>query len=191
MKHCLTLFIACLVCCSAICQQKALPNTDSTRKAVPAAHIPKKATLRSAILPGWGQAYNKKYWKIPLVYGALGTCVGVFFYNTKEYTAARNAYRYLSDADPLNDALVQQRFTFIPLESIRVYRNSVRRNVDYSVLAFLLCWGLNVVDATVDAHLLQFEVSPDLSMKVRPNFDPFTRSGALSLSLQLNNKSAR
>ncbi|MFZ9718752.1 MAG: DUF5683 domain-containing protein [Chitinophagaceae bacterium] len=191
MKHCLTLFIACLVCCSAICQQKPLSTTDSSRKAVPAAHVPKKATLRSAILPGWGQAYNKKYWKIPLVYGALGTCVGVFFYNTKEYTAARNAYRYLSDADPLNDALVQQRFTFIPLESIRVYRNSVRRNVDYSVLAFLLCWGLNVVDATVDAHLLQFEVSPDLSMKVRPNFDPLTRSGALSLSLQLNNKSAR
>ena len=194
MKHCMNILIACLFCCTAVAQQKdttTKSKTDSLRKADIVAHVPKKATLRSAILPGWGQAYNKKYWKIPIVYGALGACTGVFFFNKNEYVAARNAYRFLSDTDPQNDAQVEQRFTFIPLESIRTYRNSVRRNVDYSVLAFLLCWGLNVVDATVDAHLMQFEVSSDLSMQVRPGFDPISRSGGLSLSFHFGNKHAK
>lgn len=194
MKQCMNILIACLFCCTAMAQQKdstAKAKKDSARKAFIVEHVPKKASIRSAILPGWGQAYNKKYWKIPLVYGALGTCTGVFFYNKAEYVAARDAYRYLSDTDPLNDALVQPRFNFIPLESIRTYRNSLRRNVDYSVLAFLICWGLNVVDATVDAHLLQFEVGPDLSMQVRPGFDPISRSSGLSLSLHFGNKHAK
>jgi len=194
MKQCMNILIACLFCCTAMAQQKDTTvsiRKDSARKVVAVGHIPKKATIRSAILPGWGQAYNKKYWKIPLVYGALGACAGVFFYNKNEYVAARDAYRFLSDTDPLNDAQVQQRFTFIPLESIRTYRNSVRQNVDYSVLAFLICWGLNVVDATVDAHLMQFEVGPDLSMQVRPSFNPISRSSGLSLSFHFGNKHAK
>lgn len=154
-------------------------------------HDPRKATFRSAVLPGWGQAYNKKYWKIPLVYGALGTCAGFFFYNKNEYVAARDAYRYLSDNDTSNDNLVEERFKFIPLESIRVYRNSVRRNVDYSVLAFLICWGLNVVDATVDAHLLQFEVGPDLSLKITPGYDPMLKRGAVALSFNFGRNNSK
>ena len=178
---------------ASLAQQKdtAAGKTADTAAVKQRVHIPRKATIRSAILPGWGQAYNKKYWKIPLVYGALGTCTGFFFYNRTEYAAARDAYRYLADTDPANDNLVQERFKFIPLESIRVYRNSVRRNVDYSVLAFLICWGLNVVDATVDAHLLQFEVGPDLSMKVKPGFDPVSRTGAVSLSFNFGRNNAR
>src|ERR1700712_5138986 len=66
-------------------------------------HNPKAATLRSAILPGWGQAYNRKYWKIPIVYGALGTTAGIFFYNLKTYKLLRKAVVLRSDTSLGND----------------------------------------------------------------------------------------
>ncbi|HMO34311.1 MAG TPA: DUF5683 domain-containing protein [Lacibacter sp.] len=144
-------------------------------------HSPRKATIRSAILPGWGQVYNKKYWKVPIVYGALGTCVGFFFYNRTEYIAARDAYRYKVDNDPSNDFLIDPRFRPVDAEAIRRYRNDVRQNVDYSVLAFLVCWGLNVVDATVDGHLKSFEVGENLSMRIHPSYQPQTRQSSIGL----------
>jgi Family of unknown function (DUF5683) len=142
---------------------------------------PKTATLRSAIIPGWGQAYNKKYWKIPIVYGALGTTVGIFFYNLKNYNLLRQAVVLLSDTIRSNDDQVASKFKGFPLESIRTARNIYRQNIDYSVLFFLVFWGLNVVDATVDAHLKAFDVSPDITMKIRPGFNYMTNSAGISL----------
>ncbi len=138
------------------------------KKSTSFTHSPRTATIRSAILPGWGQYYNKKYWKIPLVYGAIGTCAGLFYFNLNEYQNARDAYRYKVDNDPSNDLLIKDKFKPVDPESIRRYRNEVRQNVDYSVLAFLVCWGLNVVDATVDGHLKSFEVSENLSLELIP-----------------------
>ena len=100
-------------------------------------HNPKVATLRSAVLPGWGQAYNKKYWKIPIIYGALGVTTGVFFYNLKTYKQARQAVIYRSDKDTSNDSLIVPELAGFSTESIRQYRNYVRQNIDYSVLFFL------------------------------------------------------
>lgn len=134
-------------------------------------HNPKIATLRSAILPGWGQAYNKKYWKIPIIYGALGTTAAIFAYNLKTYKALKQAYIYLSDTIPSNDVLIDPDFVALSPESIRIYRNSFRQNVDYSVLFFMLFWGLNIVDATVDAHLKSFDVSSDVTLKIKPFFN--------------------
>ncbi|MEO8764715.1 MAG: DUF5683 domain-containing protein [Ginsengibacter sp.] len=134
-------------------------------------HNPSKATIRSAILPGWGQAYNRKYWKIPIVYGALGTTAGIFFYNLKTYKLLRVAVRLRLDTIPGNDNQVDKQFLNLSTESIRSYRNEYRQNIDYSVLFFLVFWGLNVVDATVDAHLKAFDVSPDISMKIRPGLN--------------------
>lgn len=148
-------------------------------------HSPRTATIRSAILPGWGQYYNQKYWKIPLVYGAIGTCTGLFFFNLNEYQNARDAYRFKLDNDPANDVLIKDKFKPVDPESIRRYRNDVRRNVDYSVLAFLVCWGLNVVDATVDGHLKSFEVSENLSLQLKPPvINPMTAS--FSAGIQIN-----
>jgi hypothetical protein len=140
---------------------------------------PKIATIRSAILPGWGQAYNKKYWKIPIIYGALGTTAGVFFYNLKTYKILRQAIVYRSDTSTYN--LVDPQFINFSTESIRTYRNSFRQNIDYSVLFFLLFWGLNVVDATVDAHLKGFDVSPDISMKIKPGLNSNNNGPGISL----------
>src|SRR5574343_268682 len=146
---------------------------------------PRKATIRSAILPGWGQIYNKKYWKLPLVYGALGTTAGIFFYNVKTYNQLKDAYRYMVDTDPSNDMLIDPRFRNLSQNAVRSYRNSFRQNVDYSVLFFLLFWGLNVVDATVDAHLKAFDVSDNLSIRINPGYSPVAHTGGISVILQI------
>ena len=152
---------------------------------------PKVATFRSAVLPGWGQAYNKKYWKIPIIYGALGTTAFVFSYNLKTYKLLKQAIIYRSDTIASNDALVDKQFINLSTESIRSYRNSFRQSVDYSVLFFLLFWGLNVVDATVDAHLKSFDVSDDISLKIKPGYNPNSNTGALSMVFTFKDKRAK
>ncbi len=152
-------------------------------------HNPKIATIRSAILPGWGQAYNKKYWKIPIIYGALGTTAGVFFYNLKTYKLLRKAVIYRGDTSTYN--LVDPQFRNLSTESIRTYRNAFRQNIDYSVLFFLLFWGLNVVDATVDAHLQAFDVSPDISMKIRPGLNSNNNGPGISFVFFFKDKHSK
>ena len=152
---------------------------------------PKVATFRSAVIPGWGQAYNKKYWKIPLIYGALGTTAAVFVYNLKTYKKLKQAIVYRSDTIAANDALVDPDFINLSTESIRSYRNSFRQNVDYSVLFFVAFWALNVVDATVDAHLKAFDVSDDISFKIKPGYNPNTNTGGISLVFSFKDKQAK
>jgi hypothetical protein len=164
--------------------KKNILSLDTTTKK----HNPKIATFRSAVLPGWGQAYNKKYWKIPIIYGALGTTAVVFFYNLSTYKKLRQAIIYRSDTDTSNDRLVDPEFIHLSTESIRSYRNSFRQNVDYSVLVFLIFWALNVVDATVDAHLKSFDVSNDISLKIKPGFNYISNTAGLSLVLSFKYK---
>lgn len=152
---------------------------------------PKVATFRSAVLPGWGQAYNKKYWKIPIVYAALGTSAAIFFYNLNTYKKLRQAVIYRSDTIPSNDALIDPEFRDLSTEAIRTYRNSYRQNVDYSALAFIVIWGLNVVDATVDAHLKAFDVSGDLSLRIKPSYNPYLNTGGLTLVFSFKDKHAK
>ncbi len=160
-------------------------KADSTIKK----HSPRKATLRSLMIPGWGQYYNKKYWKIPIVYGALGVTAYTFAYNVKEYKLLRKAFIFRTDSLPANDALIDPRFKNLSNESIRSYRNSFRQNVDYSVLVFILFWGLNVVDAAVDGHLKAFDVSDDLSLRLSPGYSDLGKTTGLSLILKIKNNS--
>lgn len=154
------------------------------------AHSPRKAAIRSAIFPGWGQIYNKKYWKLPIVYGAMGTSAGVFFYNLGNYKDTRFAYkvRYNMRVNRTDSALFSKIKTNLqPLseESLRFYRNQFRRDIDFSALFFLLLWGLNVVDATVDAHLKSFDVSPDLSLQFKPGYSELARTNGLSIVFKI------
>ncbi len=150
---------------------KSTPKSILSADTVKNKHNPRKATFRSAVLPGWGQAYNKKYWKIPIVYGALGTTAAIYAFNLQTYKSPRQAYIYIRDNIPSNDALIESRFRSLSPESIRTYRNSFRQNVDYSVLFFIFFWGLNVVDATVDGHLKAFDVSSDITLKIKPRIN--------------------
>ena len=165
-------------------------SSDSIKKNPPDSlikkHDPRKATRRSAIIPGWGQAYNREYWKIPLVYGALSIPAGLFVYNNNWYKKTKYAYEAKYNAEYNNDttglAAIDPQLKGLTSISLQSYRNSFRRDRDYSILFFLLAWGLNVVDATVFGHLKDFDVSSDLSMNVKPNFNPTTRSTGLSLT---------
>jgi hypothetical protein len=167
---------------------------DSTRKknlpsdTIKNKHDPRKATFRSAVLPGWGQAYNKKYWKIPIVYGALGTTAAIYVFNLQTYKSLKQAYIYIKDDIPSNDALIESRFRNLSPESIRSYRNSFRQNVDYSVLFFFVFWGLNVVDATVDGHLKAFDVSSDITLKIKPRLNQNLAGISLVFSLKDSQK---
>ncbi len=119
---------------------------------------PAKAAFYSAILPGLGQAYNKKYWKIPIVYGALGVSLYFFSDNNTKYRRYRDAYKrrlagyHDDDFQYLDDTrlIAAQRF--------------YQRNRDLSMLITAAFYILNIVDANVDAHLIQFNVSDKLSL---------------------------
>ncbi len=142
---------------------------------------PAKAAFFSAIFPGLGQIYNGSYWKLPIVYGALGTSVYFYIENDKQYNRYRDAYkRRLAgyDDDEFqgrldNDALIDAQKHF-------------RRNKEISILVTAAFYILNIVDANVDAHLQQFNVSNDLSMKPKFNYDQFTGRTNYGLSFNLN-----
>jgi hypothetical protein len=152
-------------------------------------HSPRTAAIRSAILPGLGQIYNKKYWKLPIVYGALGTCAGVFVYNLQWYKRTRYAYTTLATNDVANFANVHPKLQFLinrnDASTLQYLRNQYRKDIDYSVLFFLLLWGLNVIDATVDAHLKSFDVTPDLSLQFKPGRSELAGTNGLSVVLKI------
>jgi hypothetical protein len=161
---------------------------DTSNKKAVKVFNPRLATIRSAMVPGWGQIYNKKYWKLPLVYGALGTTAGVFIYNVKNYKLLRLAYLYKSDTISSNDVLIDPKFKNLSANSIKVYRNSFRQNVDYSVLFFIIFWGLNVVDATVDAQLKGFDVNDNVTMQLTPGYSPLANTTGVSLVFNIHSK---
>lgn len=165
-------------------------------------HDPHKATIRSAILPGWGQAYNREYWKIPIVYGALAVPASLYFYNNKWYKKTKFAYDALYKAtipDPItgkvdtsglrfiDPKLKTSDTTYLDLSRLQFYRNEFKRNKDYSLLYFIILWGVNVADATVFGHLKEFDVSDDLTMRVRPSFNPFTNKPAIGVVFNFKN----
>jgi len=150
-------------------------------------HDPAKATRRSAIIPGWGQAYNHQYWKIPIVYGVLAIPASTFVYNNKWYKKTKEAYEIVvneetdryDEIDPKLQPLVNDP------ASLQYYRNTFRRDRDYSILFFLIAWGVNVVDATVFGHLKDFDVSDDLSMHLKPDYDPITKQPNVGVAFNI------
>ncbi|HYF33605.1 MAG TPA: DUF5683 domain-containing protein [Chitinophagaceae bacterium] len=166
-----------------------IPNRQDTAKP---RHSPRKAAIRSAILPGWGQAYNKKYWKIPIVYTAIGIPAYLFLDNLKWYRRTKYAYLVVSTNSTNTDSLNRVHPELRPFvdrgfgNELLNYRNEFRRNVDYSALFFLLFWGLNIVDASVDAHLKDFNVTPDLSLKIKPGYSPTGNTYGLSLVFDIH-----
>jgi len=152
-----------------------------------ATHNPRIATRRSAMIPGWGQAYNKEYWKIPLVYGLLAIPTAAYFYNNNYYKKTKFAYEAKIKAAALDSsdyAAIDPELINLSTGSLQNYRNSFRRDRDYSILWFVLAWGLQIVDATVFAHLKQFNVSRDLSMQIHPQLNPVTKTPAFTLAFQ-------
>jgi len=141
---------------------------------------PKKATLLSAVMPGAGQVYNGKTWKVPLLYAGILTDVYFIQYNNRRYESFRDAL-FALDAGEKNQ--------FPSLNRAALVRNVDywRQNRDMTLLLLLGIYALNLVDANVDAHLSGFDVSDDISLKVAPQVGTFSSSSlSYGFSLKLN-----
>ncbi len=182
--------------------QAQIVDADTTRvikneDAQEEVHSPRKATLYSAILPGLGQAYNKKYWKVPLVYIGFGT-IGYFIgWNNDHYKTTRQAYRDLTDNDDdtksyenlkafqyydLNDATSKANF----VSGLNDQQEYYRRNRDLLVISMVAFYGLNIIDASVDAHLFNFDMSDDLTLNWQPSVRTFKREPIYCINLTFN-----
>lgn len=146
---------------------------DIEKSNAPAAkpkYSPTKAGLYSAILPGLGQYYNRKYWKIPVVWGAIGTGVGITLWNDRQYRKYRNAFIAELNGQP-------HEFSDIPGISKEILgrtQDRAKRQRDYAIAISGLIYILNIVDAVVDAHLYDQKHDPDLVVKPSIIFDEFS-----------------
>ena len=148
-----------------------------------ARHSPHKASILSAVLPGAGQIYNRKYWKAPIVWAGLGTCVYFIQENSAEYRRYKDAYIALVDGDPTTTDEFNGQFSAAQVLDVT---DTYRRWRDLSYIAFGLVYMLNIVDAGVDANFVHFDVSRDLSLNVGPSLELASRGAAgLSFSLAL------
>lgn len=160
-------------------------------------HSPKRAAIYSAVLPGLGQAYNKKYWKIPLVYVGFGT-IGYFIgWNNRNYNTYKFAYRDLTDSDPATDSYLDiEASQYYDLDNPTEYENFksglykqqeyFRRNRDLLIISIVGFYGLNIIDASVDAHFFDFDISEDLTMNWQPTVQPYEKQLVYGLNFTFN-----
>ncbi|MDQ6470159.1 DUF5683 domain-containing protein [Flavobacterium sp. LHD-80] len=122
---------------------------------------PAKAGFYSAVLPGLGQVYNKKYWKVPLVYGAIGTSMYFYIDNKKQYNIYRDEYKNRLAGNKSNSEYLSR----LSESQLMSAQKQFRRNSDLSLLCAVGFYALNIIDANVDASLSQFNVNNQLAFK--------------------------
>jgi hypothetical protein len=133
-------------------------------------HSPTKATWMSACLPGLGQVYNKKYWKVPVIYAGFGVMAYFIYTNADEYLNYKCAYiESTNGSQNGNYSTLVKKYSADDLLSAREY---YRRNLEISILLSAVWYALNILDATVDAHMYTFNISDRLAMKVEPALLP-------------------
>ena len=182
-------------------------QSDSARQSAPAAKpktrwIPdsKKSVWLGLVLPGAGQIYNRKYWKLPIVYGGFVGCAYALTWNSKMYKDYSQAYQDIMSNNPNNDSYMDfvgaGRTKEDVLNNIEWYQESFRsrkdmyrRQRDLSIFAFIGVYILSVIDAYVDAELSDFDISKDLGMKLEPTiFNDVHRHRPQGVGLQCNIK---
>jgi hypothetical protein len=161
-----------------------IQDTVKTKRRALDVLAPSKAAFYSAILPGLGQAYNKKYWKVPLVYAAIGIPTYLFITNDRDLGLYRDEYkRRLAGFDQSRDGAP---YPNVSNDGLIRAQQQLRRNKELALLIAIGMYALNIVDANVDAHLLQFNVDQDLSL--RPHFKYNEMENNTNLGLTLNFK---
>ncbi|MBP6311216.1 MAG: DUF5683 domain-containing protein [Flavobacteriales bacterium] len=142
-------------------------------------HSPKKASILSALVPGAGQIYNRKYWKAPIVWAGLGVSAYFIAENTKQYRRYKDAYIAIVDNDPTT---IDEFNGSVSAGQVLNVVDTYRRWRDLSYIAIGAVYALNIIDASVDAHFVRFDVSPDLSMELGPSL-PALSQGAVGVSV--------
>lgn len=135
---------------------------------------PMKVVWMGAIIPGYGQIMNRKYWKLPIVYGGFLGCAYALTWNTTMYNTYKTAYRDISDTDPTTNSyltILPKGYTLdmstLP-GTLQKKQETFRRYRDLSIIASIGYYALTLVDAYVDAQLYDFDISPDLSLRIQP-----------------------
>ncbi len=129
-------------------------------------HSPTKATLFSAVLPGLGQIYNRKYWKLPILYTGLGALTYFIIDNNNEYVKFKNEYSARLSSDSL---AMDPAYNLYSDNNIITRKDYFRRSRDLLVIITGIVYLINIIDATVDAHLYDFDISEDISFRLLPN----------------------
>jgi len=181
-----------LLAFSAFCGHAQQADTTAPAKVLDKKAIygsARKAAIMSACLPGLGQIYNHKVWKVPIIYAALGGLTYGFIQNNKQYNYYRKNLIALNDGDSSTN-----NTTPLTQHGLVAQKNSYRRYRDLCIIGGVVVYVLNIIDANVDAHLRTFDVSDDLSLRIKPytNFNMMSGPGNGSiqngLSFQLTFK---
>ncbi len=161
-------------------KKDSIQNKRAVKKAIYSSA--RKATIMSACLPGLGQIYNRKYWKAPVIYVALGGLGYWGVTNQIKYKYYSDNLKYANDNDPntVNETLYNNDQLVVQKRYYRKYR-------DYAIIAGALVYIINIIDANVDAHLKTFDVSDDLSLQLKP-YSTFDYNNKLQAGLTLKFK---
>lgn len=154
-------------------------SSDADTSVVEPVHSPRKATIYSAVLPGLGQIYNKKYWKLPFIYGGFVGFGYAIKWNNDYYVLYRQAYADIIDDDPNTnsfiDLVIEGNWDWNNASQVQQFatrlqnaKNGARRNRDFMVILTAAFYALNIIDATVDAHFFNFDIGDDLTMNWSP-----------------------
>lgn len=158
-------------------------------------HSAKKATIMSACLPGLGQIYNGKWWKVPIVYAGLGGLGYLVYNNYYEYRSYLHAYEFktgdLPDGVTLNEHETDLANRYADSQ-LQTYKESYRRDFEFYTILTIAWYGLNILDACVDGHLYTYDISDDLSLSIDPYLRPIEQPimmpqyAQVGLSFKLN-----
>ncbi len=132
-------------------------------------HSPKLAIGLSAVLPGAGQVYNRKWWKVPIVYAFLGAGSYCIYHFASEMKIYRTEYRYRMQE---RFDLIDPKLGYYSDDNVLSLKKKYQRYMEISIAATAIFYVLNIIDAAVDAHLFYFDISNDLSLRVTPYFEP-------------------
>jgi hypothetical protein len=155
------------------------PVLEPVEKKEQRVHSPKKATIYSAVFPGLGQIYNRKYWKVPLVYIGFASLIYSIDWNNDYYVLYRQAYIDISDNDPTSNSFkdldIEGHWNFDDQAQVEQFKTrlerakeSTRRYRDLCIIGTAAFYAINIIDASVDAHLFNFDISDDLTMNWMP-----------------------
>ena len=143
---------------------------------------PSRAAFYSAVLPGLGQAYNKKYWKIPIIYAALGVSTYAYIYNNDNYNRARDAYKLLKAGKP-HEFDGSDGGVVLSDETLERIQKTYKEDRDLSLLISVGIYALQIIEASVNAHLMQLNTIDDIAFRPTFYIDPVTHKSVAGVSL--------
>lgn len=181
------LLLVILTASESFSQSQTAPSNSqkeaSSKKEVPnkLPKNPKKATILSAVLPGAGQVYNGKAWKVPILYAGFMTDIYFIGYNNKRYQTFIQALNAFDEGD-------NSQFPSLNRDALVRNVDYWRQNRDMTILLLFGIYALNIIDANVDAHLSGFDISDDLALKIEPSMESLSASTLMGVSLKLQFK---